>query len=121
MSQGLFERIAENPFYVLGVSTTATRTEIEREGSKLLSMLELGLKEAKVYRSPRGAHERTAELVRAAMAELREPKRRLVHEVLASLPVSVTVPAHAPGQAPVVAWERAPRVYGLGPAREKKP
>ena len=44
MAQGLFERIAENPFYVLGVPTTASRTDLEREGNKLLSMLQLGLK-----------------------------------------------------------------------------
>jgi hypothetical protein len=114
----LFQRIIENPFYVLGVPTTATRTELEREGTKLLSMLELGLKEAKVYRSPLGEHERTAEAVRAAMAELREPKRRLVHELLASLPASVVVPKHTPVGDASVRWPRAPRAYGYGPERE---
>ncbi len=76
MAQGLFERIAENPFYVLGVSPTASRTELEREGNKLLSMLQLGLKESKVYRSPVGEHQRTEEAVRAAMAECRNRWRR---------------------------------------------
>ena len=116
MAQGLFERIAENPFYVLGVATTATRTDLEREGNKLLSMLQLELKESKTYRSPVGEHPRTAEAVRAAMAELRDPKRRLVHELLASLPVSVSVPKPAPKTE--VKWPRAPVVFGYGPERE---
>lgn len=117
MAQGLFERIAENPFYVLGVSPTASRTELEREGNKLLSMLQLGLKESSVYRSPVGEQARTEEAVRAAMAELRDPKRRLVHELLASLPISVTVPK--PVESPdAVKWPRAPAVFGYGPERE---
>jgi hypothetical protein len=121
MAQGLFERIAENPFYVLGVATTASRTELEREGNKLLSMLQLDLKEAKVYRSPIGEHARTAEAVRAAMAELRDPKRRLVHELLASLPSSVKVPQGKEGNGPsaqTVKWPRAPVVFGYGPERK---
>jgi hypothetical protein len=120
MAQGLFERIAENPFYVLGLATTATRTELEREGSKLLSMLQLGLKDAKRYRSPVGEHERTEEAVRAAMAELRDPKRRLVHELLAALPLTVTVPEASPASqtAPELKWPRAPLVFGYGPERK---
>ena len=117
MAQGLFERIAENPFYVLGVSPTASRTELEREGNKLLSMLQLGLKESKVYRSPVGEHARTEEAVRAAMAELRDPKRRLVHELLASLPVTVTVPKPVESR-DEMKWARAPVVFGYGPERE---
>lgn len=117
MAQGLFQRIAENPFYVLGVSTTASRTDLEREGNKLLSMLQLDLKEAKTYRSPVGDHPRTAEAVRAAMAELRDPKRRLVHELLASLPVTVNVPKVVTA-ADEVKWPRAPLVFGYGPERE---
>lgn len=117
MAQGLFERIAENPFYVLGVPTTASRTDLEREGNKLLSMLQLGLKESKTYKSPVGEHERTAEAVRAAMAELRDPKRRLVHELLASLPVAVSVPKPE-AAADELKWKRAPVVFGYGPERE---
>lgn len=118
MAQGLFQRIAENPFYVLGVATTATRTELEREGNKLLSMLQLELKESKTYRSPVGEHPRTAEAVRAAMAELRDPKRRLVHELLASLPVTVNVPVAQEASKDQVKWPRAPVVFGYGPERE---
>ena len=113
-SRRLFERIASNPFYVLGVSPTATRTELEREGNKLLSMLQLGLKEAKTYRSPLGERPRTEELVREAMAELRDPKRRLVHELLAALPTTTPVPGGATtSNGP--AWPEAPLVFGYGP------
>lgn len=117
MAQGLFQRIAENPFYVLGVATTVTRTDLEREGNKLLSMLQLDLKESKTYRSPLGEHARSAEAVRAAMAELRDPKKRLVHELLASLPVTVNVPA-AQQSGDGVKWPRAPMVFGYGPERK---
>lgn len=117
---GLFDRIAENPFYVLGLTPAVTRTELEREGNKLLSMLQLGLKEAKTYRSPVGEHPRTEEAVRAAMAELRDPKRRLVHELLAALPAGVQVPAVAPPEAgETVKWPRAPLIFGYGPEGER--
>ena len=43
-------------------------------------MLAADLAQAKTYPTPLGRRPRTAELVRAAMAELREPERRLVHE-----------------------------------------
>lgn len=118
MAQTLFERIAENPFYVLGLGTTVSRTDVEREGAKLLSMLQLDLKESKTYRSPVGEHPRTAEAVRAAMAELRDPKRRLVHELLASLPVTARVPATTGSGKSEVKWPRAPLVFGYGPERE---
>ena len=35
-------RIAENPFFVLGLSPDASRIELERKAQKLLGMLELG-------------------------------------------------------------------------------
>ncbi len=81
------ERLSQNPFFVLGLSPDAARAEIEREGQKLLGMLELGLSAARRYSSPIGTHERTSEVVREAMAELRDPERRLVHELWARLPL----------------------------------
>lgn len=119
MSRGLFERIAQNPFYVLGVAPTAQRTEIEREGNKLLSMLQVGMKEAKVYRSPMGEHPRTEEAVREAMAELRDPKRRLVHELLAALPVGSTPPKATTHEETGTRWPEAPMVFGYGPERKE--
>ena len=119
---GLTRRIEENPFYVLGLRPDCARTEVEREGSRLLSMLALGLTEAKTYRSPLGVHARTEALVRTAMAELREPRRRLLHELLAALPVTEAPPppASAPGPAKpaAVPWPRAQKVFGYGPGEE---
>jgi hypothetical protein len=97
-------RVIENPFLVLGVAPTATRMEIEREAQKLLGMLELGLASAAHYETPLGPRPRTAELVRAAVALLRDPAKRLAAElwhapsdpVAAADPVAVADPAPAP-------------------------
>jgi hypothetical protein len=75
--------LAENPFFVLGVTVEASRIEVEREAQKLLGMLELAFPEARTYATPLGPRARTAELVRAAVAALRDPYRRLVAELWA--------------------------------------
>lgn len=75
------DRWADNPFFVLELRVTASRAEVERAGQKFLGMLEVGMAKAAVYTTPLGVRARTAELVRAAMAELRDPERRLVHEL----------------------------------------
>lgn len=79
-------RLADNPFYVLGLRPDCGRLDVEREGQKLLGMLELGLKAAATYMTPLGPQPRSADLVRGAMAELRSPDRRLLHEFWAALP-----------------------------------
>lgn len=78
-------RLARNPFYVLGVPPMASAVEVEREGRKLLGMLELGLASARHYLCPLGKRERTPEMVREAMAELRDPQKRLLCELWARL------------------------------------
>jgi len=70
----------ENPFFVLGVAPDAAAAEIERQGQRLLSELAAGLEGARRYATPFGARDRTPELVRSAIAELRDPARRFVHE-----------------------------------------
>lgn len=75
--------IVDNPFFVLGTSPEASRIEIEREAQKLLGMLELDFADAKTYQTPVGPQPRTPELVRAAVAALRDPYRRLVAELWA--------------------------------------
>ena len=75
--------IAENPFFVLGLSPDASRIEIEREAQKLLGMLELAFPAAHTYATPLGPRPRTAEHVRAAVAALRDPYQRLVAELWA--------------------------------------
>ena len=98
--------IQDNPFFVLGVSPDASRIEIEREAQKLLGMLELGFAEVATYATPVGPQPRTAEAVRAAVAALRDPYRRLVAELWAR---------HAPAAqpAPPAAEEPAPVREGL--------
>ena len=75
--------LVENPFFVLGLAADASRIEIEREAQKLLGMLELGFPDAQTYATPLGPRPRTAELVRAAVAALRDPSQRLVAELWA--------------------------------------
>ncbi|HLT35256.1 MAG TPA: hypothetical protein VK034_03200 [Enhygromyxa sp.] len=89
-------RLAGNPFYVLGLRPDCARAEVEREGQKLIGMLELELSSATRYRSPIGVHRRTPELVREAMAELRDPNRRLLHELWATLEPIDEVAGEAP-------------------------
>ena len=75
-----FQRHRENPFLVLALSPDATAAEIERQRQKLSSMLAAGMAEAARYPTPFGPGQRTTDLVRAAVAELADPARRLAHE-----------------------------------------
>ena len=91
-------KLAENPFFVIGVAPGASRIEIEREGQKLLGMIELGFAEALTYATPLGPRPRDGEAVRAALAALRDPARRLVAELWAlhAPPNAAAAPAVAP-------------------------
>ena len=75
--------IADNPFFVLGLPTEASRIEVERCAQKLLGMLELDFADARTYATPLGPRPRTTELVRAAVAALRDPYQRLLAELWA--------------------------------------
>jgi curved DNA-binding protein CbpA len=115
------DKIRENPFYILGLRPNATRAEIEREGQKLLGMLELKLAAASRYATPVGAAPRTADDVRRAMAELRDPERRLLHEVWASLPPVAPAPSEPiddrPREKADAPWEGAMIALGWRAAR----
>jgi hypothetical protein len=78
--ENLVARHLANPFLVLGLPPSASAAEAERQGQKLLAMLAAGLAEARAYATPLGTRERTPELVRCAVADLRDPERRLAHE-----------------------------------------
>jgi hypothetical protein len=111
-------RILHNPFYVLGLSVQASRAEVEREGQKLLGMLALGLSAAGTYDSPLGPAPRTPEAVREAMAELRDPERRLIHELWARVPASgarAVTPETTDGPAVAAGWPDALAVLGWQP------
>jgi hypothetical protein len=94
------DKIRDNPFYVLGLPPSATRAEIEREGQKLLGMLELKLASSARYLTPVGPSERTADKVRRALAELRDPERRLAHELWARLDPAAALPVTAAESTP---------------------
>ncbi|HEY3354506.1 MAG TPA: hypothetical protein VGQ83_14740 [Polyangia bacterium] len=79
-------RLDESPFYCLGLTPACSRIEVEREGQKLMAMLEVGMEEARRYPTPLGERERTVEQVRQAMADLRDPARRLPQELWALIP-----------------------------------
>lgn len=78
--ENLLRARLENPFLVLAVGPATGIAEIERQGQRLLAELAAGLDDARRYPTPFGARARTPELVRAAIAELRDPARRLLHE-----------------------------------------
>ena len=120
------ERLAHNPFYVLELDPECSRAEVERQGQKLLGMLELELSAASHYDTPLGRQRRTPEQVRAAMAELRDPDRRLLHELWATLgPQPVSEPSadseshdDEPLDADLSAFP-ALRALGFGPRETK--
>jgi hypothetical protein len=103
------ERFAQNPFYVLGVARNCTRAEFERAAQRLLSELELGIAAAATYMTPLGPQPRDADRVRRAAAELRDPARRLWHEIWAALPAR-DLPKrqrpHAPAALAALGWTR---------------
>jgi hypothetical protein len=124
------ERLSENPFYILGLRPDCSRADLEREGQKLLAMLELGMASAQSYPTPLGPAQRTADSVRQAMAELRDPQRRLLHELWAQLPASPpkseapAAPADAPAASdpppdsgPPAPWPDARAALGFGARR----
>lgn len=110
MSDESAQKIRTNPFYVLGLRPDVSRTEVERQGSKLLGMLELNLKSVQRYQTPLGPMPRTADLVRQAMAELRDPSLRLGHELWARLdPARVAAPPVAESDDDLPAEPARPR------------
>lgn len=116
------DKIRDNPFYVLGLRPEATRQQVEREGQKLLGMLELELASAARYPTPVGPGERTVDKVRIAMAELRDPERRLGHELWARLeptplPAVPTETTERPRRKADAPWEGALALLGWRSAR----
>jgi hypothetical protein len=105
------ERLERNPFYVLGLAAGASRATIEEEAQKLFGMLELGLRGAREYLTPFGPRLRTADDVRTALAELRDPARRLQHELWAGLDPAALATAAEPADG----WPDAFAALGVGP------
>jgi hypothetical protein len=102
--------LADNPFFVLECSPGDTRAEIERKAQLLLGMLELGFPSAQTYPTPLGVRVRTSDTVRAAVATLRSPDKRLVAELWAR---------HAPKAAPPQWTAPPPPPFKATAARRK--
>jgi hypothetical protein len=79
-AENMLRRHLVNPFLVLSLEPDATIDQVERQGQKLLLMLSAGISESACYDTPLGRRVLTEEMVREAIAELRDPDRRLVHE-----------------------------------------
>ena len=84
------QRWRENPFYLLGLDPSASELVAEREGRKLLAQLELGLAAARIANTPLGPVERSAESVRKALSELRDPAKRRQYALWAQLPAAAS-------------------------------
>jgi hypothetical protein len=70
MTVELRARVLDNPFYVLELDPECSRAEIER-----------GMAGSERYPTPFGSGRRDPAKIREAMAELRDPQRRLLHEL----------------------------------------
>jgi len=87
----LRRRWCENPFFVLGLPPDTPRPEIERTAQRLLAESALGRSAALRYTTPFGEAERTPDLIRAAVAELRDPRKRVAHELFARMPLAPAI------------------------------
>jgi hypothetical protein len=105
-------RWRDNPFYVLALPPECTAAEVERAGQKLLGLLAVEVASARTYATPLGPGERTEDTVRAAMAELRDPDRRVVHETWARLAADAATSEATDAGATAPAWPDGMR--GLG-------
>ncbi len=103
------DRWAQNPFLVLGLPPDASRADVERATQKLLGLLAIGASAAKQYATPFGERPRTEDDVRAAAAALRDPAKRVVHELWAAVPEGELDAGE------VTRWETALADVGLAP------
>ncbi len=74
-----------NPFFVLEVKTDASRIDIERAGQRLLARFEVSPESAARYQTPLGSGVRDADMVRQALAALRDPVQRVTCELWADV------------------------------------
>lgn len=102
-----------NPFFVLEVATDATPTDAERAGQRLLALLTIGSANAQTYPTPLGPATRDAEKVRQAVAALRDPEQRVLHELWASVvPAGAPASGHSSAAPCAGPWEEAEHALG---------
>ena len=98
-----------NPFFVLEIATDATPTEVERAGQRLLGLLAVGSANAAIYQTPLGPATRDADRVRQALAALRDPEQRVLHELWANV---VPAGGQASSYAGAGPWKEAEHALG---------
>jgi len=103
-----------NPFFVLEVRTDASPADIERAGQRLIALLTVGSESAARCETPLGPVTRDADMVRQALAALRDPEQRVLHELWANVaPVTAderhAISANAAAARP---WDAAMRAIG---------
>jgi hypothetical protein len=103
---------------VLELDPRASRAEVERTGQKLIALLELGSAGAARYDTPFGSATRDADGVRQAVAALRDPIERVIHELWVDVARDVATSHSASGsgsgraQSVSGAWTAAGRAIG---------
>jgi hypothetical protein len=98
-----------NPFFVLGINVDASQAEVERAGQRLLGLLAVGSVGVERYATPLGPATRDADKVRQALAALRDPNERVLHELWADISKQADT-AH--GREPTEGWEAANAAVG---------
>ena len=93
-----------NPFFVLDIKLDASQVEVERAGQRLLGLLTVGSVGIERYVTPLGPATRDADKVRQALAALRDPNERVLHELWAH--VSRQADAEQRPE-PIEGWETA--------------
>jgi hypothetical protein len=102
-----------NPFFVLEVAPDATPTDVERAGQRLLALLTVGSANAQTYLTPLGPATRDADKVRQALAALRDPEQRVLHELWANvIPAGAPASGHSNAGASAGPWEEAEQALG---------
>lgn len=74
-------RVTANPFHVLCLRPDASHDEVEHRAESLVCELDRGMSGADTYATPLGRRPRTRALVQWACKQLRDPDRRLQHEI----------------------------------------
>ena len=102
-----------NPFFVLEVPTDATPADVERAGQRLLALLAVGSANAETYPTPLGPATRDAEKIRDALAALRDPAQRVLHELWANVaPADGPASGHSNAGPCAGPWEEAEHALG---------
>jgi hypothetical protein len=102
-----------NPFFVLEVATDATPTDVERAGQRLLALLTVRSANVQTYPTPLGPATRDSEKVRQALAALRDPEQRVLHELWANVAAAGGQASRHSNAGPCAGpWEEAERALG---------